>query len=348
MERNAREGFVAELELLNGLRFFALAEVRGLTGVRVLRQDEEALEVNTDDLATLLSLRGVVAAYLVTRFEVPRPKALLGDEHFRRLLGAVETIRALHPADTFGSFRVNAAGSDSAVYQRLAAQLGAATRLVYSPDEGDLLLRVRPGDTGWEVLTRLSPRPLSARAWRVCNLPGGLNATVAAAMNGLARPTPADRYLNAMCGSGTLLVERALAGVGVGAGARLVGCDLDAAALACAAQNVRAAGLGDVQLVRADATALPFADNSFDTLTADLPWGDAVGSHASNAALYPTFLAEAARVAARGARLVVLTHEVKLFERVLAGQSAWALERELRVFHGGHRPRLCLLKPRRS
>lgn len=322
-----------------------------MKGVQLLRQEAEAVEIVTRALEPLLNLRSAVAAYLVTQFDVPRPRALLGNEHFRRLLASFETVRALHPAGAFMSFRFGAAGSDSAVFERLAAQLGAATGLTYDPEEGDLLLRVRPGRPGWDVLTRLSPRPLSARAWRVCNLTGGLNATVAVAINDLTmnelalknRPS-SRRYLNAMCGSGTLLIERALDGPG----GQIIGCDIDPAALACAAQNVRAAGLeANIDLHRADATALPFADGTFDTLTADLPWGDAVGSHAANAALYPAFLKEMARVAAKGASLVVLTHEVKLFERVLAEQKEWRLEREQRVFHGGHHPRLYLLHPKK-
>lgn len=309
-----------------------------------MQQEDEALRVVSSDLKALLSLRSVVAAYLVTPFEVPRPKALLGDQHFRRLLAAIETVQALHPEGAFKSFRFGAAGSDSTVFERLAAQIGKATGLACDPLEGDLLLRVRPSAAGWEVLTRLSPRPLSARSWRVCNLTGGLNATVAVAMNALAQAKVTSRYLNAMCGSGTLLIEQGLAGKS----GKLVGFDLDGAALACAAQNVRAAGLeGNVELVQVDAAALPFDDGSFDTITADLPWGDAVGNHAMNASLYPTFLAEMARVAAANARLVVLTHEIKLFERVVAAQRYWTLEQELRVFHGGHYPRMYLLRPRK-
>ena len=313
----------------------------------VTHQKDEALGVVTHDLSVLLGLRRVVAAYLVTHFDVPRPRALLGDEHFRRLLGASNTVRSLRPASAFESFRFGAAGSDSPTYQRLAARFAAETGLAYDPDEGDLLLRVRPGKTGWEVLTRLTPRPLSARDWRVCNLTGGLNATVAVAMNDLAQTVSpdavtSDRYLNAMCGSGTLLVERALVG-----GVRFAGCDLSAGALGCAAQNLQAAGVRKVELVQADATRLPFADRSFDTLSADLPWGDTVGTHAENATLYPAFLTEMARVAAEHARLVVLTHEIKLFERVLADQSGWRRERELRVSHGGHHPRMYLLRPNR-
>ena len=187
------------------------------------------------------------------------------------------------------------------------------------------------------MLVRTTARPLSSRPWRVCNLAGGLNATLAAAVIELVGISPEDRFFNAMCGSGTLLIERRLSG----RAARLVGCDVSGEALACADKNVRAGRLADIELVRADATASPFDDASFDVIVADVPWGDAVGTHEGNAALYPAFLEEAARLAAPGARLAVLTHEIRLFERVLGEfGKVWRLEETVRVFHGGHYPRV--------
>ena len=50
-----------------------------------------------------------------------------------------------------------------------------------------------------------------------------------------------------------------------------------------------------------------------------------------------------ARVAAPGVRLVLLTHEIRLLERVLGDQTVWRVEQEFRVFHGGHYPRVYLL-----
>ncbi|HEX7003983.1 MAG TPA: methyltransferase domain-containing protein [Trueperaceae bacterium] len=286
----------------------------------------------------LLELRIAVAVYRVIRFEVPRPKALLGHEHFGRLVAAVKEAVGER---AFEGFRFGAAGSDSPVFARLAAALEEATGLERS-EEGELLLRFRPTGGGWEVLVRLTPRPLSARSWRRCNLPGGLNATVAAAGLQLLGASGAERHLNLMCGSGTLLVERGLGG----RWKRGVGLDVAPAALECARRNLEAAGLGErAELIVGDAATLPFADGSFDRLSADLPWGDAIGGHEENSRLYPAFLAESARVAARHARMLAITHELRLFERALSQQSEWRLAGEpLRVFHGGHRPGLYLLE----
>lgn len=327
-------------EALPGLGRLAAEELRGL-GAEVSRvADDEVVFGLRGSPGALLGARRVVAVYRSVRFEVPRPRALLGDEHLRRLLAEARAVVNGQPRGAFDGFRLSAAGSDTKVFQRLAVALGEGLGLAHQPEEGALLIRVRRAEGGWEALLRLTPRPLSARPWRVCNMPGGLNATLGAVMNDLLGPGPDDRYLNAMCGSGTLLVERALAGPA----GRLVGCDLDPEAVACAERNLAAAGVTGAELLVADATALPFPDASFTHLSANLPWGDAVGTHAGNAALYPAFLAEARRVLAPGGRAALLTHEVRLFGELLREARGWRLLDELRVFHGGHYPRAYLLE----
>src|SRR5262249_39019682 len=78
------------------------------------------------DLRALLGLRAVVAVYLVRAFSVPRPRGLLGHQHFEALLALIATVRKLHPPDAFRTLRLSAAGEDSAVLTRLKTDL--ATR----------------------------------------------------------------------------------------------------------------------------------------------------------------------------------------------------------------------------
>jgi 23S rRNA G2445 N2-methylase RlmL len=82
-------------------------------------------------------------------------------------------------------------------------------------------------------------------------------------------------------------------------------------------------------------------------MVVDLPYGDLTGSHAANSALYRPLLVEAARVAAAGARLVVITQEVRLLESCLAESgSPWSVEHRLRVLQGGHHPLAAVLRRR--
>lgn len=329
--------------MLPGLEPFAAAELGALPGVEAVRPQRGAVGFGcVGDASRLAGLRTVVAVYRLLHFAVPRPKALLGHEHLTRLTGALGDVQR---GGNFGGFRLSAAGGESAVFSRLSELLTTHTGLERD-DEGELLVRVRRAENGWEVLLRLTPRPLSARAWRVCNLAGGLNATVAAAMLELAAPEPHARLFNPMCGSGTLLIEageRLRRGGRPPAAGQLRGCDLNPAALSCSAQNAAAAGF-DLDLFRGDAAHTGLEAGSADVIVADPPWGDAVGSHRANATLYPALLAEAARLAAPGARLVLLSHELRLLERVLGAQRAWRVAERLQVFHGGHHPHIYLLK----
>ena len=325
-----------ELEVLPGLEAVAATELAAVP----LARDIRGLRFwYPGDPARLQRLRSVVAVYRVRSWDVPRPRGLLGHQQ----LGEVtEFLRGVTELGGHRSLRLSAAGKDSAVLTRLGEELSAGLELPLEPETGELVVRLRPdaGGTGWEVLARLTPRPLSARAWRECNRSGGLNATIAYAAHKLSGVREDDRIFNPMCGSGTLLVERAL----LGPSAALVGVDIEAGAVACAQANLAAAGRS-AEVAQVDALDTGLPPRSFDLIMADLPWGDAVGSHAANAALYPAFLSEMHRVSSRRGRLCVLTHELRLFERVLA-ESRWEARELFQVYSGGHHPKAYLLHKR--
>lgn len=349
-----------ELSCLPGLARVALAELRSRLGAgsalrdhppRLLgaagREDAVSLRLPLPSLAALHSLRTVVAVQRVHRFEVPRPKALLGDAVFRglaaELRAAVE--QQAQAGAPFSGLRLEAAGRDSEVMQRLARSMAEAAQLPLRPEDGDLVVRLRPDEGGWLVLLRTTRRPLSTRPYRVCDRPGGLNASAAAAILWLARPAGGVRALNLFAGSGTMAIELALADPK----ASVLGLDLDAEAVDCARRNAEAARLGDrARFQVGDATATGLPDASTALILADPPWGDAVGSHAHNRRLHPAFLTEAARLLQDGGRLAWVTHEVRLLRQMLDQDSGpWKVLADQQVWHGGHHPHLVVLERRR-
>jgi tRNA (guanine6-N2)-methyltransferase len=339
-----------ELLFLPGLAEVVAAEVGERLGPAVRlrpvpgRSDSFLLDLR-GPWDRLLGLRTIVAAFAVLTFGVPRPRSLTSGEYLPQIVRAIQAVRELGPWP--GSFRFDAAGVRSAGFRRLAEELARATGLPNDQDDGDLVLRFRRAaerPDGWDVLVRLSTRPLSDRPWRVRNFPGAANATVAAAMARLTRPRPDDRVANLMAGSGTLLVERLLAGPA----GLAVGVDLDRAVLEACRQNLAAAGLeGRALLLAGDvADDAWLAHGPYDVLLADPPWGTLVGDHAANQGLYATLLERARRGAAPGARLAVLTHEVRLMERCLdRARGLWEPEGVTRVYQKGHHPRIYLLRP---
>ncbi len=344
--------YACEADLVPGLATFATAELQrrlgpAITALRVVRPGTITFRY-AGDLAALTRFRTILAIYLVQQFAVPRPRALLGDAHFRVIIRLINAIRAIAPAGSYRTLYLSAAGSDSTILARLKHELAQQTTLqISAPDahEGDLLLRLRraPTGNGWELLARITPRPLSARPWRVQNLEGALNATVAQVMATLTDPNADDYFLNLACGSGTLLIERA----SCGAARQIIGVDLNPAALAIAQANIAAAGYAPrITLRREDVRALSLPTASISAICADLPFGHLVGSHDENLTLYPAILAEAARVARPDAPCIVLTHEIRLMTSLLETSDAWALEQTNRVTVGGLRPCIFVLRRR--
>ena len=281
------------------------------------------------------------ALYQVHHFDVPRPKALLGHEHWQRLIGEIRAVTGRFPPGTFQTFRIAAAGRFSSVFKRIKETVEADTGLTYDEDEADLQLRVRPAnlfETGWEVLIRLTPRPLTSRAWRVFNYEGAVNGVVAAGMIAMSQPRRNESVLNLMSGSGTLLIERAL----IGAAEMLVGVDLDTAALAGAYNNIQAAQLKQpVELLQADATTMPLRGQTFDTILVDPPWGQLVGEQVDPQHLYPALLKECRRLAAPRGQLLIITHQLKLWEETMAPETHhWQPVANRQLFQGGLHPRI--------
>lgn len=338
-----------ELLFLPGLDNVVLDEVaERMPEIRRFRpvpdRDDSLAVTLSGPLAPLLRLRTIVAPFLVLSFPVPRPKSLLSGEYFPTIVEAMREVGRLNPTHPPKAFRIEAAGRDSTVLRTFADQLAQATGLRHDGEAGECVLRLRrtPGRDGWDVLVRLSTLPLSARPWRAEGYHAAVNATIAAAMVRLSTPRPDDRVANLMCGSGTILVERLLAGPARGA----VGIDISREAISAAEANVSAAGLsGRINLMVGDIGHDNWLDDGpYDCIYADPPWGDKSGRHSENEELHLTLLERAYAGAAEGARLLVLTHEIRIMERCLrSASSLWRLKSETRVFQAGHHPRIYLL-----
>lgn len=334
-----------EAEVLPGLEPFAIEELRAKLGrnATILKAGSGRVPLELDggiDMHAVGAFRTVNAIYRVLTFATPRPKGLLGHQSFTAVSVAARNI--IGSNQSFKTLSLDAAGADSAVMQRIKSEYAAALRLTPADDKGDLHVRIRPSPDkrGWQVLLRLTPRPLVTRAWRQHNFQGALNAAVASVMASLTGPKPDDRIVNIMCGSGTLLVERAA----LAPYEYLSGIDNNPEVLNFASDHLKLSGTNDVALICTDALALPYPPNTFNVLLADLPFGQLVGSHRENITLYPAVLAEASRIAIKGAHFALITHEKRLISEVLRAQTAWTTIRTVRVNLNGLHPEILLLE----
>ena len=129
--------------------------------------------------------------------------------------------------------------------------------------------------------------------------PGSMAPADARALANVAGAGPGARILDPMCGTGGVLVEAGLVGSDV------VGVDAQAKMVAGARENLahylETHCLEDgFAVARGDATRLPFADDAFDGVVFDAPYGrQSKVENDSLSVLVGDALAEARRVAAR-------------------------------------------------
>ena len=334
-----------EAEVIPGIESVAIKELseflaRDLSAIRHSRPGFLRFRYNGEPEA-LSALHSVIAFYRVHRYAVPRPKALLGHEHFSRLTTILRDAvsRFTVMPQTMG---VAAAGSQSSVLRRLQLELADALTLRLADDgKGELFLRLaREADgPGWEILVRTTAQPLSKRSYRVANVPGALNATVAYAMTKCGSLPENARVVNLCSGSSTILIEHGR----TRSADHLVAVDCSRDMINYGMRNTRAAAPSPrICHLLADAGQVPLSSHSVDRLYADLPFGNYIGSHDENLKLYPAILKEAHRLARINASFVVLTHEVKLMERCLR-RSPWRIVSQTTINLNGLHPRLFVL-----
>jgi 23S rRNA G2445 N2-methylase RlmL len=212
-----------------------------------------------------------------------------------------------------GRHRYRRIDLEQAIAKGLERRYGPA----WTPVEDDATVEVWANVLGSRLLcgVRLSDRSMRHRAYKVATRPASLRPSVAAAMVLLTDPAPDDVFVDSMCGCGTLLAERALAGPY----RRIIGGDLLPDRVLASRRNMEAAG-ARCTLGAWDAGRLPLPPASIDKAAINLPFGKQVGSRAQVEALYPRVLAELARVLAPGARAAVLSSEYELVKEVVRGQ----------------------------
>ena len=156
-------------------------------------------------------------------------------------------------------------------------------------------------------------RAWSRRTNRVVERPGAMRPAVGAARVICAgRPR---RVLDPCRGTGTILTEAAAAGA-----TTLVGGDVDLFALGATSANTAAPNLN----LNLDARRLPFADDSFDAVITNLPFGYEYRVQGSPVAWYRKVLGEATRVAATA---VLLVPPTRPFRQALGRTRAELVER---------------------
>lgn len=251
----------------------------------------------------------------------------------RRMLTILQT--AYGPGAPY-TFRVELAGRPEQAKAFAHALEQQDGQLVNAPSHYEAEVRVE--DRG--MYLRLCLAPDQRFAYRKAAVPASIHPANAAGVIRLAAPylTEGARVLDPCCGSGTLLIERAMQGPC----RMLTGVDIQKHALQAALQNGKAAGLSGYRLIHSD--CLQYQPRELaDELFANLPFGNRVGNHAENLKLYRGLTERLPRWVRPGGTAVLYTMEGKLLEQCLYSQRRLRILRRCRVEAGGLEPKVFIV-----
>jgi 23S rRNA G2445 N2-methylase RlmL len=349
MTRNRKPVRVYLLHAVSGLADVAVGEIgERIPGARTAEAvsdfDERAdlLVIQSDaPPADFLALRTVEDVFVEAVRETGIPTARAGLSLVRTsvarsgsLEGALALAMSFHGKQRRRhTFRVVARKAGEHSYRRLDLQRAAehgfldrfpTWRLVGDDAQVEIWVHLIGGRLFAGI--RLSDITLRNRTYRHVSMPAALKPTVAAAMVRLSRPGGNDVFLDPMCGSGTILIERALAG----RYALLLGGDSGNDAIAAARENV-GRRYQPIEIRQWDARDLPLEDASVNTIVCNLPFGKQIGSPRANRSLYPALLDEWTRVLRTGGRMVLLSSERALLLRSVGRQPRLRVEQQISV-----------------
>ncbi|HVQ44933.1 MAG TPA: methyltransferase domain-containing protein [Candidatus Saccharimonadia bacterium] len=333
------------VSMFPGLRVLVVEEMAarlGLAPVATGRaRGSELVWVQTSDPAGLLGLRLVEDVFVVVE-TIPLSGKTVDLKAVTAALGRPEVwesaLRAQghlagRPTPARVVFRVVAQADDAAWrgYRRVdlqrAAEAGVGrARPGWRLNAGEAPFEVWLHQVGRNltVSLRLTSGVNRARGGRAVERAAALRPTIAAAMVRLSEPADDDVFLDPLCGTGTILLERALAG----RHGLLLGGDIDVGAVKAAVANFGPRHK-PVRIERMDARKLPLEDASVDKLVTNLPWGKQIGRPEDLPALYGGMLAEAVRVVRPGGLVVVLTSEVGVLDWALKSQPGFVVRRRV-------------------
>jgi len=167
---------------------------------------------------------------------------------------------------------------------------------------------------------RISDRTMRHRYKKRVELPASLRPSMAAAMVFLTEPEASDIFLDPMCGSGTILLERLYSGPSQ----QILAGDVESDRVYAARQNMPSPRQGSkkrsVSIRQWDARQLPLEDAAIDKVATNLPFGKQIGTRQELDSLYTAVLAELERVVRPNGRIVLLSSEFDLVKSCIRGR----------------------------
>ncbi len=299
-----------KLSFVTGLKDVVMNEISNHPELRLIKvgQDELYLDL-VSNLEGISKLRSILNVYAVKQNAKLNPYYIF--KH-KTILGELIDVVLAESEDVFRTFKISCAGKDSKEVLKIQEFIVNTYKLVYVEDADMEIFIAKSGDL-WEVGVRLTARPLSLRNYKITHIKGGLNSTIAFAMNTFCNLASMQSYVNIFSGSATLLIEAGRSNSKL----KFLGFDINKKSNSLAMQNIKKAGLVKIIHIKtADIFDTPDF-GKFDVATADLPFGMQVSKGEDLFKLYKCFVDYCENVLNTNGVLVAYTSEHEILNKIL-------------------------------
>jgi 23S rRNA G2445 N2-methylase RlmL len=301
-----------KLAFITGLREIVLNEISRYANLRVIKEEGDSIYLDfVQDLTVIKRLRSASRAYIVMQNSKYNPRYI---SNHKSILGNLIEIIISGNKDKFKTFKITCAGSDSPRVRSIAEYIQRTYGLT-EKEEADIKIHIIKLDEIWEIGVQITSRPLSFRDYRIKNMSGAMDPTIAYAVNSLCELESANSYLNIFSGSATLLIEAGQCYLNL---KQLIGFDNNKKSISLAIQNIKKAGLiKKIQLKEKDIFDKPDL-GKFDVITSDLPFGMSISKNEDLENLYRCFVEYCQETLNKDGRLVVYTSEHEMLKKIIS------------------------------
>ncbi len=250
-------------------------------------------------------------------------------------------LRATHEEERPFWYRLELRGVEDR--RKAAAQISQAvdsSDMVNNPAAYEVELRIQYHGGRFRLDVKLYTVEDGRFAYRRKDLPASIHPATAAGIMELARPWLAEdaKVADPCCGSGTMLLERAR----MTPCQDLIGVDISRGAIEAAKENFRAARRPGRFLVK-DCTRWKPPEPQ-DEIISNLPFGNRVGSHENNTALYRKLVSNLPNWLRPGGVAILYTMEIQLLQQLAEQQPELMIEKIHRTEAGGLRPAIFIIR----
>ena len=300
-----------KLAFIAGLRDVVSNEISQYLNLRIIAEDADLFYLDfVKDLIDIKKLRSVSRAYVIV--QDPKYNPLYISNHKSILDNLIEIVISDNK-NKFKTFKITCSGSDSPEVRSIAEYIEEKHTLT-EEEEADMKIHIIKNNEIWEIGIQITPRPLSLRSYKLMNMSGAMDPTIAYAVNSFCELDKMESYLNVFSGSATLLIE---AGQCYPNLKELIGFDNNKKNISLAIQNIKKTELiKKIQLKEKDIFNNPYL-GKFDAITSDLPFGMSMSKNEDLENLYQCFIEYCERTLNFNGKMVVYTSKHEILKRII-------------------------------